>query len=264
MKNCILLSFDIEEFDIAREYGISVSEKRGNEISFLGTQQILPLLEKFSIGATFFVTAEFAQKNKEITLEIAQKHEIGSHSRVHSSFVVEDMLQSKKALEKIVGEEVLGFRMPRMLEIDYQELEKAGYQYDSSINPTIVPFRYNNLNKSTVPYRAENIIVLPASVTPILRIPLFWLSFKNFPIDLYLFLAKKTLEKTGYLNLYFHCWEFYEIGDLGLPFYIGRNNGLLMCQRLVALLECLTAVPQSVFITSNEYVSKTLSRSHLL
>ena len=67
----------------------------------------------------------------------------------------------------------------------------AGYCYDASIHPTWLPGRYNNLHLPKTSYFDNELLRIPASVSPTLRIPLFWLSFKNFPFEYYKKLAIK-------------------------------------------------------------------------
>ena len=49
----VLLSFDVEEFDMPFEYGKEISFAEQLEISVLGTQRILNILKKHQIVATF-------------------------------------------------------------------------------------------------------------------------------------------------------------------------------------------------------------------
>src|SRR3989344_5165266 len=91
MNKKILLSFDIEEFDIPEEYGIKVNDKEKFMVSLEGFNRILKLLDKINIKATFFTTANFALNNPEIIREASKKHEIGSHSFFHSSFEEKDL-----------------------------------------------------------------------------------------------------------------------------------------------------------------------------
>jgi hypothetical protein len=70
--------------------------------------------------------------------------------------------------------------MPRLKEVEDREIEKAGYEYNSSMNPTYLPGRYNNFFKTRTRYYSNNLLNIPISVTPLIRFPLFWLSFKTF------------------------------------------------------------------------------------
>jgi len=67
--------------------------------------------------------------------------------------------------------------------VDDAEIKKAGYENNSSMNPTYIPDRYNNLSKPRTAYYTNKLLNLPISVTRLIRFPLFWLSFKNFPLS---------------------------------------------------------------------------------
>lgn len=232
----ILLSFDIEEFDTPLEYGKQTPFEEQMQISIEGTTRILDLLAEKNILATFFCTANFADNAPDIVLRIVKEgHELASHGYYHSSFETSDLKKSKDRLEEISGTNIKGFRMARMMPFDKDALHEAGYKYDSSINPTFLPGRYNNLSEPKRWFRKNNIIHLPASVTPIFRFPLFWLSFHNLPFGLYKYLSSFTLKRMKYLNIYFHPWEFSEStldDQYGMPSIIKRNTGDKMVERL--------------------------------
>ncbi|WP_246104319.1 polysaccharide deacetylase family protein [Mucilaginibacter corticis] len=179
----ILLSFDIEEFDMPIEYGQPITFEEQLTISTNGILLILDLLKSFNAKATFFCTANYALNRPIIISEIINEgHEIGSHGYNHSDFKIEHLLSSKIALEKIIGLKVIGFRMPKMMRVNEYEIQKAGYIYNSSLNPTFIPGRYNNLNKPRSWFYEYGILQLPASVSSYLRFPLFWLTFHHVPL----------------------------------------------------------------------------------
>src|ERR1700733_1908037 len=99
--NSILLSFDLEEFDIPEEYGQKLEEDEKIRVTLTGLIPLLEMLDKHKIVATFYTTAFFAEKNKKILKRIAATHEIASHGYYHSSFKPEDVDASKKILEGI-------------------------------------------------------------------------------------------------------------------------------------------------------------------
>jgi len=131
---------------------------------------------------------------------------------------------------------VVGFRMPRMAAVDHNALKAAGYKYDSSLNPTCIPGRYNHFSASKTIYRENGLTIFPASVTPHVRTPLFWLSFKNFSISWYCRQVAKCLKAYGYANIYLHPWEFTNIMGFSIPKYIAKDPGL-MAKKLTFLLE---------------------------
>ena len=236
----ILLSFDIEEFDMPFEYGKSIDFKDQIAISTEGTIVILDLLSKHNVKATFFSTVTFAINAPKVIQRIVDEgHEIASHGYNHSDFDKKHLKESREKLEEITQQKVIGFRMPRMQPVDEKEIFKAGYQYNSSINPTYLPGRYNNFDKPRRYFMEENVLQIPASVTPIIRFPLFWLSFHNLPLWLYTYLSKITLKKDGYLNIYFHPWEFTNLNQkerFNFPNYISKNSGEKMIERMDNLI----------------------------
>lgn len=238
MKNCILLTFDLEEFDLPLEFGCPISEEEQINVTNIGVQKIIGLLSKYDIKATFFATAFYAERDREVIRSISLTHEIASHSNKHSEVRADDPSVSKSVLEKITGKQVNGFRMPRFGGIDRMILKSAGYKYDSSVNPTFIPGRYNNLfmPRKYFTDKGSEIIVLPISVSPVIRFPLFWISFKNLPLSFYLFICKQTLRKDSYLHLYFHPWEFEDLDRFKIPGYLKSVSGDKLLGRLERLI----------------------------
>jgi len=236
----VLLSFDIEEFDMPFEYGRNLPLNEQLAISQEGCSHIMNLLRLHDARATFFSTVVFAQNSPEILRDIKQRsHELASHGYYHSSFSTNHLLDSRVELARLSGMDVTGFRMPRMMPVDDAAIEQAGYRYNSSINPVWLPGRYDNRDKPRTYFKIGNVWQLPASATPRLRVPLFWLSFHNFPLGTYMRMCRKTIAQDGYLNLYFHPWEFTDLhpSRLGMPWYVRRNSGAQMQDRFARLLD---------------------------
>lgn len=229
----ILLSFDIEEFDMPLEYHGKIDTEEQLEISAAGLRKILALLKKYNIRATFFSTVIFAENNRDLILRLLEEgHELASHTWFHSRFEMKHLRESREYLAHLFGTTIKGLRMPRMMDVPAEKVAAAGYYYNSSINPTFIPGRYNRLGTSRVIFEEKGLWQIPASVTP-WRIPLFWLSFHNFPPGMFRHLSKRTLQKDGYLNLYFHPWEFENISrsSYRLPWFVTRNTGPEMIRR---------------------------------
>jgi len=235
MKN-ILLTFDVEEFDYPREVGLGISDKEMHSISYKGTKEILKLLNKYKITATFFITANFAQKYPKMIRDISKKHEVASHGYLHShdyktmnkNKAVFYIRKSKEALEKITGKRVYGFRAPKFQAPKYSALEGI-FEYDSSINPTYIPGRYNNFFKRRIIHKRGDLIIVPASVTPVIRLPLFWIAFRNFGLGYGKFCTRACFLSGDYVNLLFHPWEFTDVSrfrKLGLAVK-GTGNRLI-------------------------------------
>jgi len=225
----ILLGFDVEEFDMPMEYGKTISFDEQLAISTTGTLLILNLLKTTGIKATFFCTANYAVNKPDIIKKmVSDGHEIASHGYYHYDFKVEHLAQSKAKLEEISGTPVTGFRMARMMPVDEQEIQKAGYAYNSSLNPTFIPGRYNHLKKPRAWFFDHGVLQIPASVSPLVRFPLFWLTFHNVSLSIIKWMATAAHSKDGYLNLYFHPWEFTDLKQperFGFPNYVSKNSG---------------------------------------
>lgn len=232
----VLLSFDIEEFEMPREYGMPIPFEEQMNVSILGATRILDLLKKYAIKATFYTTANFADNAKQIMQRmVSEGHEIASHGYYHDRFEVYDLVKSREKLQDITGQKIYGFRMPRMAEVPEKDIKNAGYFYNSSINPIFLPGRYNKLSEPRTLFKREGCWQLPASVTPFLRFPLFWISFHNLPESVYFYFAKTAIKHDGYINLYFHPWEFTDLAPkkkYNFPFYITRNTSNKMVDRL--------------------------------
>ena len=238
-----MLSFDIEEFDVPREHGVALSLQEGMEVSLEGTLRILDCLKANGIVATFFCTGNFAQNAPQIIHRLVNEgHEVACHGVDHFKPLPTDVEESKRIVEEISGTTVLGYRMQRMFPVSNERLRNAGYKYNSSLNPTFIPGRYMHLSTPRTRFEKDGITQLPTSVTPWLRLPLFWLSLHNFPQGIYNWLAKRTLRHDGYFTTYFHPWEFFDLNSrpqYKIPFYIRRHSGEAMVRRLQCLIDCL-------------------------
>lgn len=262
-NNIIALSFDIEEFDVPAESGVEIPLDRQIEISTHGLVKILEILDKQQIKATFFCTAVYAMAKPELIKKMIDRgHEVASHSFYHSKFSINDIGESKKILEQITGKKVAGYRSPRMADTNIEELKKAGYDWDSSLNPCFLPGRYNNFKAPRMPHVTKGgLIELPASVSNCFRIPLFWLAMHNLPFAIYKNMCQRSLKKTGFLNIYMHPWEFSDIlhdKELKIPFIIRNNSGKKLETKLNRFIEYFKGRGEQ-FGTLSELAEATLN-----
>lgn len=255
--NRLLLSFDIEEFDLPEEYGAVISDEDKFEISRKGTAAILDVLSETGVCATFFVTAVFAQRYPELVRRMVENnHEIASHGMNHSGFEVSHLPESKHILEEISGCEVTGFRMARLAKVDKNELKNAGYIYESSLNPIWLPGHYCNLSSPLLPFKENcGLWQFPVSAVPVVRFPLFWLAFKNLPLFAYKLAASAAVRMTGYYNMYSHPWEYNSRAKekaWQIPGFVVRHAGVEQQERLKKLI--MTLSKKGDFITFSEYL----------
>ena len=255
----ILLSFDTEEFDVPREHGVDYSLEEGMQVSVTGTNRILDVLQCNSVRATFFCTGNFAEHAPEVMKRIMDEgHEVACHGVDHWRPADTDFARSKEIVERITGRTVYGYRQPRMFPVLESEIRRVGYRYNSSLNPAFIPGRYMHLTEPRTWFMKDGVMQIPASVTPWLRFPLFWLSLHNLPQWLYHWLTRRTLSHDGYFVTYFHPWEFYELKEhpeLKMPFIIRNHSGQQMMERLDSLIKMLKGRGHE-FITFNEFVDK--------
>lgn len=252
-----MLSFDAEEFDIPLEYGRAISPDEQMNIGAAGTWRVLEVLAELSqeletpVKTTFFFTGALADRHPELVRRaVADGHELASHAYDHGRFAPEDLLRSKLAIEAIVGVpgSVTGFRMPRMAPCEPALIAAAGYTYNSSDHPTWLPGRYNHFGHPRTIYTQRTaggvLVQLPASVSPLVRWPVFWLAFKNQPLWATKLASAACLGTDGYAAYYFHPWEFCDLGAeaadrYGLPRFVRRRDGAELCARLRTLVRWL-------------------------
>lgn len=111
-------------------------------------ERILTVLNEGNIKATFFTLGWIAERYPKLIKKIVDEgHELASHGYEHrrasdqnAPDFYNDIVSSKKILEDIAGQAVLGYRAPSF-SIGSQNLWaldllfKSGYQYSSSIYP---------------------------------------------------------------------------------------------------------------------------------
>ncbi len=239
----ILLSFDTEEFDVPREHGVEFSLEEGMKVSVYGTNRILDCLKDNGVKATFFCTANFAQNAPEVMRRIMDEgHEVACHGVDHFTPKDTDVEQSKKIIESLTGRKVYGYRQPRMFAVSNDKIREVGMIYNSSLNPAFIPGRYMHLNMPRTCFMKDDVLQIPASVTPTVRFPLFWLANHVLPPRLYHWMIRRTLRHDGYFTTYMHPWEFYNLKghpEWKIQGIIKMNCGDELLHRLDRLIKML-------------------------
>ena len=254
----ILLSFDTEEYDVPREHGVDFTLAQAMEVSIVGTNRILDCLKVNNVKATFFCTGNFAQNAPEVMKRIVDEgHEVACHGVDHWQPRETDFAESKRIVEEVTGRQVYGYRQPRMFPVVESEIKRVGYRYNSSLNPAFIPGRYMHLTAPRTWFVKDGVLQIPASVTPWIRFPLFWLALHNLPQWLYHWMVRRVLRHDGYFVTYFHPWEFYDLKqhpEFKMPFIIRNHSGREMVDRLDRLIKMLKTKNHQ-FITYNEFVN---------
>ncbi|AQG80228.1 DUF3473 domain-containing protein [Spirosoma montaniterrae] len=250
----VLFTVDVEEFDTAVEFGHTIPLSEQIAVSTRGLRLLADRFETVGVRSTLFTTANYALHEPDLIKHLAQTHEIASHGYYHTTFEPVDLHKSRVALEELLEKPVTGFRRARMGYVDPNDVQQAGYQYNSSLHPTWLPGRYNHWGEPRHPFREAGVWQIPASVTPTLRLPLFWLSLKNFPFGYYKQLCRRTLRADGFLNLYVHPWEFTDLSTYEkIPAYVRRHSRDELLDRVEKLLRFLKQ--EGDFQTMNEFVA---------
>jgi len=233
MQKVVLITFDTEEFDI-------LNGKLAFDVSRQGLINVIRLLDKHNIKATFFVTGVFAENNKQLIKKISKKHEIASHGYSHNydynkmdeKTTYNNLLKTNKILEKITNKKVIGYRSPRFSKTNINVLKKLNFKYNSSINPTFIPRRYNYLLHTRKIKSNNGMVIIPMSVSPVLRLPLFWFAFKNLGLNYAKIITKACLLDTNFVHLVFHPWEFVNLSKYKIPFIYKPNSGEKLIKKL--------------------------------
>ena len=236
MSDRVFLSFDVEEFDLPLEYGQDISLDEQIESGLAGLEIVERLLNRLQVTSTLFCTGVLVEAAPDTIRRLSERHEIASHAWSHTSFDSRDPERSRAFLSEVTGRPVTGFRRPRLQPTDRGILERAGFRYDSSLNPIWLPGRYNNLASPRLPHRIGSLVEIPISTTPKLRLPLFWLAFKKVPLPIFQRWCDACLKADGQVNLFFHPWEFLELSRHRLPSLVAAPSGPVLLNKLESLL----------------------------
>lgn len=217
-----ILTFDIEEWFLEKEFGSNRKEKYAEYDAYL--DRILELLEKTSTKATFFCVGRMATDFPEVVKRINDKgHEIGCHSNVHTwlnKMTREDALEDTRvavdSLEQLIGKKVLSYRAPAFSIGEnniwaFEVLSECGIERDASIFPAARDFggfsSFGHKEPVVITYNGLQIKEFPICTTGILGKQVAFSGggyFRFFP----LWFVKREIIKSPYSMCYFH------IGDL--------------------------------------------------
>lgn len=144
------LTFDIEEWYHANYDGVDESRYAGTPTRLAAlTDELIAICQRHSVRATCFVLGSVARQKPEVVRRLHRAgHEIASHGVSHRTVwqmspdeFRTELALSRRILEDITGEPVVGFRAPsfsvrrEMLGWYYDALEETGMIYSSSVFP---------------------------------------------------------------------------------------------------------------------------------
>jgi polysaccharide deacetylase family protein (PEP-CTERM system associated) len=193
---------------------------------------LLACLDRHTVRGTFFVLGWLAEHRPEVVRAIARAgHEIASHGFRHQRVTSltpesfrEDLHSSKRALEDLIGDAVLGYRAPSFsivpgCEWAFDVLIEEDYHYDSSL----FPIRRRGYGYPLAP-RAPHIIrrssgflaEFPLATTRIFNysVPAAGGGYlRHFPLAVIRRAFREASERGEPATFYIHPWEI----DPGQP-----------------------------------------------
>lgn len=225
-----ILTFDIEEWFIEKEFGGNRNEKYADYDSYL--DKILSLLDETGNKATFFCVGKMATDFPEVVKRIAADgHEIGCHSNFHTwlnkmskNDAFEDTHRAVDSLEQLLGKKVLSYRAPAFSigennKWAFEVLAECGIERDASVFPAVRDFggfsSFGYKEPVLITYEGVQIKEFPICTATLFGKEFAYSGggyFRFFP----LWFVKKEMQKVNYSMCYFH------IGDL-LP----ETSGLM-------------------------------------
>lgn len=217
-----ILTFDIEEWALAKAEGYGTAEKYTVYDAFLN--RILDVLDSSGFKGTFFCTGLMAQDFPQVVRLIQSRgHEIGCHSLQHTwmnkmteAEAKEDTHMAVDLLEQCIGQKILCYRAPAFSIGEknkwiFEILAENGITHDASIYPAARDFggfpKFGSKTPCIVEYNGVKIKEFPISTTIILGKELAYSGggyFRFFPLGF----VKSRMAKVDYTMCYFH------IGDL--------------------------------------------------
>lgn len=192
------------------------------------TEKALELMEQRGIKGTFFVLGWVAERQPQLVRKIHELgHEVASHGYSHQlvynqtqEVFRDETERSKKLLEDITGEQVLGYRAASysitkdsLWALDI--LAECGFQYDSSIFP-VRHDRYGIPDAIDVPHKLRTPSGYELTEFPITTLKLFNYKlpvagggyFRLFPYSFSKWALKRVnkSQKQSFV-FYLHPWE---------------------------------------------------------
>lgn len=226
--NGYMLSFDVEEwFHIVNSDFSPDKINLGNLESRVekNITNLLEILERHKIKATFFILGSVAKRKPKIVKAIyKQDHEIATHGYNHKGLdrlsedqFIRDVKCSKDLLEDIIGDKILGYRAPSFTINDKfaRVLGDIGFKYDSSYFPSSFHKKYGDLNSiekdiEGVAKLDNGLIEVPIPTMNIFGKQIPWGGggyFRFSPYKTYELGARLISFLKGNFVFYLHSWE---------------------------------------------------------
>lgn len=213
-----ILTFDIEEWALAKAGGRGTAEKYAELDAFLN--RILDILDESDVKGTFFCTGLMAQDFPQVVKLIHSRgHEVGCHSHRHTwmnkmtkAEAREDTHSAVDALEQCIGQKILSYRAPAFSIGEknkwmFEVFAENGITHDASIYPAARDFggfpKFGSKTPCFVEYNGVKIKEFPICTITLLGNEMAYSGggyFRFFPLSF----VKSKMAKVGYTMCYFH------------------------------------------------------------
>jgi peptidoglycan-N-acetylglucosamine deacetylase len=210
-----LLTNDVETTSIWLN---TLRDKTGEKVLREGMPILLDIYAKFGVKSTFYFTGYIAKLFPEVVKMILHDgHEVASHGKSHlkeNGFDVmpfdrqkRHLIETKKLLEDISGQEVISFRAPalRVNNETTRALIEAGYKIDSSVASQRFDFflsfggikKLNWFFAPRLPYLTDSNNIFKKGSGPIIEVPLSALFFPYVGTTMRVFPWLTTIQRKG-------------------------------------------------------------------
>lgn len=269
---CLTFDFDVMSGWVARGMTTPTPISRG-EFGIVGAKRVLALLDKYAIGATWFVPGVIIETYPKVCAQIVERgHEIGHHGWTHVPPATlsrakeeEGLVLGNRAIENLCGRRARGYRSPAwdLSPHTVGLLLEQGFDYDSSM-----------MGDDYTPYRARqgDIVELEkpfgfGNQTRLVEMPISW-TLDDYPHFEFVRTKEAVLQGLmatsdvlqNWLDDFLYLTRTTDWGVLTYtchPFVIGRGHRMVMLERLIlGLLE-----QGAVFRTMEDAVDEFLARA---
>ena len=245
--------------DLEQDYGDLFDKPSYDGLSYVS--DLISFVKEKDIPLTVFVQGSLLEKFpnaiEQLTkLDVEFELHSYSHLRYKNTNTKYEVETGKKAFNRFFGKNPRGYRFPSGIfnNEDYSILSANGFQFDSSVFPSIRPGAFNNISMPTGPYYLEEdkIVELPFTViSRYLRIPvaLSYIKLLGWP---YLELIKSST-LPGLIIFNFHMHDLFALPRASTfnnekfsllnrvifkrTYQQKRNEGFLLLERMTSIFQ---------------------------
>lgn len=223
-KKIAVFSIDVEEWYHLEYFKNSKTDKKKSVMD--GLFRFIKIIDKYNIKASFFIVGELIQSLKKTIKNLDNEgHDISLHSYFHKRPIVQNINEFIKDTEDTLSEmkailpnNSFGYRSP-CFAIDRQRLDeliKLGIQYDASKitqkeHPLYVNLNLDGFEKQDRDiYKKDSFTAFEVTTVKFLgiNIPIAGGGYlRIIPWPLYIWLLKKYLKKSNFINFFIHPFE---------------------------------------------------------